>query len=82
MSDMSFKQAKELSERLELSELTLKSTLDKMDKASNNFEELLKNQKNLSVNSCNKDNKIINLKIIIALNIGFIIGLLVSKYFL
>jgi len=82
MSDMSFKQAKELTERFELSQLSLNSTLDKMQIASNNFEDLLNKQNNLKDNNCNKDNKIINLKILIALNIGFIIGLLVSKYFL
>jgi len=79
---MSFKQAKELSERLELSELTLKSTLDKMDTASKKFETILKQQKEFENINVQKDKKIINLKILIAINIGFIFGILVSKYFL
>jgi preprotein translocase subunit Sss1 len=82
MSDMSFKQAKELIERLELSELTLKSTLDKLDDSTNNFNTLLNKENNIYKNEYIKDNKIANLKILISLNIGFIIGLLVSKYFL
>ena len=82
MSDMSFKQAKELAEKFELSQLSLNSTLDKMTIASDNFEKLLKKQNTLKDNVCTKDNKIVNLKILIGLNIGFIIGLLVSKYFL
>jgi len=82
MSDMSFKQAKELIQRLELSELTLKATLDKMDISSENFNKLVNIQTELKQITVNQSNKIINLKIFIALNIGFIMGLLMTKYFL
>ena len=77
MSDMSFKQAKEISERLELSELTLKNTLTQVENATNLLNEA--SQKQLLNKS---DNKITNLKILLGTNIGFIIGLLVAKYFL
>ena len=77
MSDMSFKQAKDISERLELSELTLKNTLTQVENATSLLNEA--SQKQL----LNKnDNKITNLKILLGANIGFIIGLLVAKYFL
>ena len=78
MSDMSFKQAKEIAERLELSEITLKSTLKKIEKVTSDFDKVISNQSEIE----KKDNKITNLKILIGINIGFIIGLLVSKYFL
>jgi hypothetical protein len=82
MSDMSFKQAKEITERLELSELSLSNTLDKLDIANKKFTIILESQNNICKDKIAKDNKIVNLKILIFLNIGFIIGLLVSKYFL
>ena len=77
MSDMSFKQAKDISERLELSELTLKNTLTQVENATRLLNDA--SQKQLVNKS---DNKITNLKILLAINIGFIIGLLVAKYFL
>ena len=42
MSDMSFKQAKDLAEQLELSEITLKQMLKKIDIAAENFDNSLK----------------------------------------
>jgi len=78
MSDMSFKQAKEIAERLELSEMTLKSTLDNIEKVTSQFDSFIQKEEAIE----KKDSKIINLKILIGMNIGFIIGLLVSKYFL
>jgi len=78
MSDMSFKQAKEILERLELSEMTLKDTLVNIERVTSSFNNLAQNQIELE----KKDNKIINLKILIGINVGFILGLLVSKYFL
>ena len=82
MSDMSFKQAKEIAERLELSEMTLKSTLINIEKVTSNFTDLLNKYKKLQLESITKDSKISNLKILIGLNVGFIIGLLISNYFL
>jgi hypothetical protein len=78
MSDMSFKQAKEIAERLELSEITLKSTLYNIEKVTSKFDSFIAKEEEIE----KKDSKIINLKILIGINIGFIIGLLVSKYFL
>jgi ElaB/YqjD/DUF883 family membrane-anchored ribosome-binding protein len=78
MSDMSFKQAKEIAERLEMSEMTLKSTLKNIEKATSKFDKFIEQEEEL----IKKDSKITNLKILIGMNIGFIIGLLVSKYFL
>jgi len=78
MSDMSFKQAKEIAERLELSEMTLKSTLHNIEKVTSQFDSFIQKEEAIE----KKDSKIINLKILIGMNIGFIIGLLVSKYFL
>ena len=80
MSEMSFKQAKELAERLELSEVTLKQTLSDIQKATGNFEISLKKQKKILEHIPASDNRLTTMKIIVALNVGFIIGLLVSKY--
>ena len=77
MSDMSFKQAKEISERLELSEVTLKNTLNQIENVTKILNET-SNKQQISKN----DNKITNLKVLLGTNIGFIIGLLISKYFL
>jgi len=82
MSDMSFKQAREIAERLELSEITLKATLLNIEKVTSGFDELLDKQEEINIQSSKKDTKITNLKILIGINLGFIIGLLVSKYFL
>ena len=82
MSDMSFKQAKELSERLELSEISLNALLNNVQKATTNFEKTLDKQTTLLNQVPQTDNKIKNMIILISLNIGFIVGLLVSKYFI
>ena len=75
---MSFKQAKEIAEKLELSEIILKNTLKNIEKVTSKFDESINNQDKI----IKQDSKITNLKILIAINFGFIIGLLVSKYFL
>ncbi len=80
MSDMSFKQAKELTERFELAELTLTQTLKRVDRATENFERTLIDQEKIIRTIPQTDKKLEFMKIIVALNIGFIIGLLVSKY--
>ena len=80
MSDMSFKQAKELTERFELAELTLTQTLKRVDRATDNFEKTLNDQERIMRTIPQTDKKLELMKIIVALNIGFIIGLLVSKY--
>ena len=80
MSDMSFKQAKELAEQLELSEITLKQMLKKIDVASENFDKSLAKQELILNYVPTIDKKLMFMKILVGLNIGFIIGLIVAKY--
>ena len=80
MSDMSFKQAKELAEQLELSEITLKETLKKIDKASENFDKSLIKQEKILNHIPHTDKKLTLMRVLVGLNIGFIIGLIVAKY--
>jgi hypothetical protein len=80
MSDMSFKQAKELTERFELAEITLTQTLKRVDRATENFDRALLEQEKIVRTIPQTDKKLELMKIIVALNIGFVIGLLVSKY--
>jgi hypothetical protein len=80
MSDMSFKQAKELADKLELAEITLRGTLKKIDVVSKNVDKTLESQKKIIHHIPKTNIQLNNLKIIIALNIGFVLGLLVAKY--
>ncbi|MEA3554279.1 MAG: hypothetical protein U9R39_07765 [Campylobacterota bacterium] len=77
---MSFKQAKELAEQLEFAEITLSKTLKQIDRASKNFENSLIKQENILKYVPEADNKLNMMKLVVAVNIGFIIGLVVSKY--
>ena len=47
MSDMSFKQAKEIVDRIELAELTLNRTLEHIDESSKEFNKSLDMQKKI-----------------------------------
>jgi tetrahydromethanopterin S-methyltransferase subunit B len=80
MSDMSFKQAKELAERLELSEITLKQVLEKIDVASKNFDNSLEKQENILNYVPRTDKKLTFMKILVGVNVGFIVGLIVAQY--
>ena len=80
MSDMSFKQAKDLTEQFELAELTLGQTLKRIDRASSNFDSSLAKQEEILRLIPQTDHKLNTMKLIVAVNIGFIIGLIVSKY--
>ena len=80
MSDMSFKQAKELAERFELAEVSLNETLKKIDKASKNFDNSLKKQEEILHYVPQTDHQLNTMKILVALNVGFVLGLLVAKY--
>ena len=80
MSDMSFKQAKDLVERLELAEATISETLKKVDIASNNFSQSLSKQEEILQYIPSSDNRLNMMKVIVAMNIGFIIGIICSKY--
>jgi hypothetical protein len=77
---MSFKQAKEITERFELAELTLTQTLKRVDRATENFDRALVEQEKIIRTIPQTDKKLELMKVIVGLNIGFIIGLLVSKY--
>ena len=89
MSEMSFKQAKELVERMEFSELTLKNATKVLDdsyktlgKASINFDKTLQKQEEILDKIPQSDKKISFMFLALAINIGFIFGLLVGKYIL
>ncbi len=82
MSDMSFKQAKEIVERLELAELSLRNSFDNIDYARRSLDDSIIEQKKVLNQLPEKDKKISLLYIIIMLNVGFIAGLLVGKYLL
>ncbi|MGB6328370.1 MAG: hypothetical protein WBF48_05550 [Halarcobacter sp.] len=79
---MSFKQAKEIVERLELSDLSLKNSFDNIDYARRSLDDSIIEQKKVLKQLPEKDNKIKYLYLIIMLNIGFILGLFVGKYLL
>ncbi len=80
MSDMSFKQAKELTEQFELAELTLSQTIKKFDKATQSFEQSLVQQEKILKHQPEMDNKIVIMKVIVGVNIGFVLGLIVAKF--
>jgi len=82
MADMSLKQAKEIVDRLELAELSLTALLSNSEKATKLFEETLKQQKQILITIPKMDNKLNTMKVLVGVNIGFIVGLVVSKYFL
>lgn len=82
MSDMSLKQAQEIAERLELAELGIRHYITNIESATQNFEKTLQKQ-NMIINDANKvDNKLVMLKILVGINIGFVIGVFVGKFLL
>ena len=82
MSDMSFKQAKELVERMEFSEIALKRAVDNIESSTQNFETTLKHQEDIISKLPYVDKKLSYMTIAVAVNIGLIIGLLIGKYLL
>lgn len=82
MSDMSFKQAKELVEKMEFSEIALRRAADDFAKSSQNFEITLKHQEDIINKLPYADKKLSYMFIAVAANIGLIIGLLIGKYLL
>jgi hypothetical protein len=80
MSDMSLKQAKEIADRLELAELSLKHLLTNVEKSTKAFEETLIDQKQIINAMPITDKKLNNMKILVGINFGFVLGLLVSKF--
>ena len=82
MSDMSFKQAKELVERMEFSEIALRKAADNLEKSSQNFESTLVHQENIINKLPYADKKLSYMTIAVAVNIGLILGLIIGKYLL
>ena len=82
MSDMSFKQAKELVERMEFSEIALKKAVLNLEKSTQNFETTLKHQEDVLNKLPYADKKLSYMSLAVAVNVGLIIGLLIGKYFL
>ncbi|QBF16620.1 hypothetical protein ATH_1599 [Aliarcobacter thereius LMG 24486] len=79
---MSFKQAKELVERMEFSEISIKKSIDHLEKASNDFEISLKVQEEILNRIPYMDKKLTIMKVAVAINIGVIIGIFIGKYLL
>ena len=82
MSDMSFKQAKELVEKMEFSEIALRRAADDLEKSSQNFEITLKHQEDIINKLPYADKKLSYMSIAVAVNVGLIVGLLIGKYLL
>ncbi|RXJ57528.1 hypothetical protein CRV04_06875 [Candidatus Marinarcus aquaticus] len=82
MSDMSFKQAKELVEKIELTELSLKKTVDDIDASSKSFNEALRQQRIIMDLIPRANFKMGLLKLLIAVQVGFIAGIFVGIYIL
>ena len=82
MSEMSFKQAKELVERMEFSEIAIRTSIDNLEKASSSFQESLKLQEDVVNRLPYSDKKLSIMKVAVALNIGLIIGIFIVKYLL
>ena len=82
MSEMSFKQAKELVERMEFSEIALKRAVDNLEKSSENFDITLKHQEDIINKLPYADKKLSYMSIAVAVNVGLIVGLLIGKYLL
>lgn len=82
MSDMTFKEAKDIVERLELSELSLRNSFDNIDYARRSLDDSIIEQKKVLKQLPEKESKIKYLYLIIMLNAGFIAGLFVGKYLL
>jgi hypothetical protein len=89
MSEMSFKQAKELVERMEFSEIALKNATKVLDesyktfgKASENFDKTLNKQEKILDKLPKLDKKMSYMFLALAINVGFILGLVIGKYVL
>ena len=79
---MSFKQAKELVEKMEFSEIALRRAADDLAKSSQNFDITLKHQEDIINKLPYADKKLSYMFIAVAVNIGLIVGLIIGKYLL
>ena len=82
MADMSLKQAQEIAERLELAELGIKHHISNIESATESFEKTLQKQQMVLHHTTKQDGKLVLLKILVGVNVGFVIGVLVGKLFL
>lgn len=82
MSDFSFKQAKELVDGIELAELSIKKAVIDLEKSSQKLDENLKKQNFVLALLPKQNTKILILELVIALNLGFVFGIIFAKYFL
>ncbi|HKM18898.1 MAG TPA: hypothetical protein VJY14_02430 [Aliarcobacter sp.] len=82
MSEMSFKQAKHLVERMEFSEIAINRSIDNLEKATEAFKESLKFQEDIVDKLPYADKKLSIMKAAVALNIGLLLGILIGKYLL
>ncbi len=82
MSDMSFKQAKELVEKMEFSEIAIKKAVKNLETSANNFEKTLQAQEEIVSRIPRSDKKLSIMFFVVALNVGFLIGLLFGKFVL
>lgn len=82
MSDFSFKQAKELVDGIELAELSIKKAVIDLEKSSQKLDESLKKQNFVLALLPKQNTKILILELVIALNLGFVFGIIFAKYFL
>ena len=82
MSDMSFKQAKDLVEKIELTEVSLQKTVNDIEESSKSFTEALRQQKLILEIVPAMNSKLSIMKILVATNLGFLLGLIVGKYIL
>lgn len=79
---MSFKQAKDLVEKIELTEVSLQKTVKDIEDSSKSFTEALRQQKLILEIVPSMNSKLGILKLLVAINIGFLLGLIVGKYIL
>jgi hypothetical protein len=82
MSDMSFKQAKDLVEKIELTEVTLQKTVKDIEESSRTFNEALRQQKIILDIVPSINFKLGFMKILVGTNLGFLLGLVIGKYIL
>ncbi len=79
---MSFKQAKDLVEKIELTEVTLQKTVKDIEESSRTFNEALRQQKIILDIVPSINFKLGFMKILVGTNLGFLLGLVVGKYIL
>ena len=82
MSEMSFKQAKEIIEKIELTELTLNKTLKDIEESTDEFKNALQEQKRVISLLPKSDAKLNLMRLLVGVNLGLIVGLIAGKYLL